>query len=316
MLFRSVLGSWATVNGPHYSAVIRDISERKRSESGLRLAASVYANSYEGIIITDPDKTIVDVNPAFTRITGYSRDEVLGRTPKLLASGKHDTAFYKQMWSSIAEHDFWQGEVCNRRSNGELYTEILSLSVIRDSAGKLQHFIGVFSDISLLKAHEEELYRIAHFDMLTGVPNRRLLLDRLSQALLRTRRTGRSVAVCYLDLDGFKLVNDRFGHEGGDKLLVEMTKRLRKVLRTDDTFGRLGGDIRCVVSVSMLTEGWDANTVTHVLGVRAFGTQLLCEQVIGRGRKRKYSAQQFLLCGNRKIQSPNACRAGCYGMGN
>ncbi|HOE40182.1 MAG TPA: EAL domain-containing protein [Rhodoferax sp.] len=237
-----VLGSWATVNGPHYSAVIRDISERKRSESGLRLAASVYANSYEGIIITDPDKTIVDVNPAFTRITGYSRDEVLGRTPKLLSSGKHDAAFYKQMWSSIAEHDFWQGEICNRRSNAELYTEILSLSVIRDSAGKLQHYIGVFSDISLLKAHEEELYRIAHFDMLTGVPNRRLLLDRLSQALLRTRRTGRSVAVCYMDLDGFKLVNDRFGHDGGDKLLVEMTKRLRMVLRTDDTLGRLGGD--------------------------------------------------------------------------
>jgi len=237
-----VLGSWSTAMGPHYSAVIRDISDRKRSESGLRLAASVYANSYEGIIITAPDKTIVDVNPAFTRITGYSRDEVLGRTPKLLASGKHDAAFYQQMWSSIAEHDFWQGEVCNRRNNAELYTEILSLSVIRDSAGNLQHYIGVFSDISLLKAHEEELYRIAHFDLLTGVPNRRLLLDRLGQALARTRRSGRSVAVCYLDLDGFKVVNDQFGHAGGDKLLVEMTQRLRKVMRTDDTLGRLGGD--------------------------------------------------------------------------
>jgi diguanylate cyclase (GGDEF)-like protein/PAS domain S-box-containing protein len=237
-----VLGSWATSDGAHFSAVIRDVSERKRSESGLRLAASVYANSYEGIIICAPDKTIVDVNPAFTRITGYSRDEALGRTPKILSSGKHDTAFYQQMWTSIAQHDFWQGEVCNRRNNAELYTEILSLSVIRDSEGELQHYIGVFSDISLLKAHEEELYRIAHFDLLTGVPNRRLLLDRLSQALLRSRRTGRSVAVCYLDLDGFKVVNDRFGHAGGDKLLVEMTQRLRKVLRTDDTLGRLGGD--------------------------------------------------------------------------
>ena len=237
-----VLGSWATSAGPYYSAVIRDISERKRTESGLRLAASVYANSYEGIVICTPDKIIVDVNPAFTRITGYSREEAIGRTPKLLASGEHDAAFYQRMWSSIAEHDFWQGEVCNRRSNAELYTEILSLSVIRDSTGKLQHYIGVFSDISLLKAHEQELYRIAHFDLLTGIPNRRLLLDRLSQALARSRRTGRSVAVCYLDLDGFKGVNDRFGHEGGDKLLVAVTRRLQKVLRTDDTLARLGGD--------------------------------------------------------------------------
>lgn len=248
-----MLGSWSSADGTHFSAVIRDVSERKRAESGLRLAASVYANSYEGIIICAPDKTIVDVNPAFTRITGYARDEVIGRTPKLLASGKHDAAFYQQMWSSISEHDFWQGEVCNRRNNAELYTEILSLSVIRDNAGKLQHYIGVFSDISLLKAHEEELHRIAHFDLLTGVPNRRLLLDRLGQALSRTRRSGRSLAVCYLDLDGFKAVNDRFGHDGGDKLLVEITQRLRKVLRTDDTLARLGGD-EFVLLLTDLTE--------------------------------------------------------------
>lgn len=237
-----VLGSWTTAQGPHYSAVIRDITERKQAESGLRLAASVYANSYEGIIIADPDKTIVDVNPAFTRITGYTREQVIGKSPKLLASGRHDAAFFRAMTASLADHDFWQGEICNRRFNGEIYTEILSLSVIRDNAGQLQHYIGVFSDISLLKAHEEELYRIAHFDLLTGVPNRRLLSDRLGQALARSRRTGRSVAVCYLDLDGFKAVNDRFGHAGGDKLLVEITDRLRKVLRSEDTLARLGGD--------------------------------------------------------------------------
>jgi len=216
-----------------------DLRER---DGQLRLAASVYANSYEGIIIADANAKIIDVNPAFTRITGYSRDEIVGQTPRALASGRHDSAFYRRMWASIKDHDFWQGEICNRRKNGDLYTEILSLSVIRDDYGSLQHYIGVFSDISLLKAHEEELHRIAHYDQLTGVPNRRLLSDRLAQALARSRRTQRSVAVCYLDLDGFKAVNDQFGHAGGDTLLVSITERLRSVLRTDDTLARLGGD--------------------------------------------------------------------------
>jgi diguanylate cyclase (GGDEF)-like protein/PAS domain S-box-containing protein len=216
-----------------------DLRER---EGQLRLAASVYANSYEGIVIATADKAIIDVNPAFTRITGYSREEILGRTPKVLSSGRHDVNFYRTMWESINEHDFWQGEVCNRRKSGELYTEILSLSVIRDVNGVLQHYIGVFSDISLLKAHEEELHRIAHFDTLTGVPNRRLLSDRLAQALARSRRNQRSVAVCYLDLDGFKGINDRFGHAGGDQLLVSISQRLQSVMRADDTLARLGGD--------------------------------------------------------------------------
>ena len=216
-----------------------DLRER---DGQLRLAASVYANSYEGIVITDAGTEIIDVNPAFTRITGYTHTEVVGQTPKVLASGRHDAAFYRRMWTSIGDHDFWQGEICNRRKSGDLYTEILSLSVIRDDSGSVQHYIGVFSDISLLKAHEEELHRIAHYDQLTGVPNRRLLSDRLAQALARSRRTQRSVAVCYLDLDGFKLVNDRFGHAGGDQLLVAITERLRSVLRTDDTLARLGGD--------------------------------------------------------------------------
>ncbi len=232
---------------------LRDLERQRRElesltvdlrdrEGRLRLAASVYANSYEGIIIATADKKIIDVNPAFTRITGYSRDEALGHTPKILASGRHDAAFYRTMWDSIAAHDFWQGEVCNRRKNGELYTEILSVSVIRDDAAALQHYIGVFSDISFLKAHQEELYRIAHFDTLTGVPNRRQLFDRLAQALARTRRSQRSVAICYLDLDGFKGINDRFGHSGGDQLLVAITQRLKNVMRADDTLARLGGD--------------------------------------------------------------------------
>ncbi|MGI9134094.1 MAG: EAL domain-containing protein, partial [Rhodoferax sp.] len=200
------------------------------------------ANSYEGIIIADANKQIVDVNPAFTRITGYTQQEIVGQTPKVLSSGRHDHDFYAAMWASVAEHDFWQGEICNRRKSGELYTEMLSLSVVRDKGGAVQHYIGVFSDISLLKSHEEELYRIAHYDTLTGIPNRRLLSDRMAQALARARRSRRLVAVCYLDLDGFKAVNDRFGHAGGDRVLVSTTERLKSVLRTDDTLARLGGD--------------------------------------------------------------------------
>jgi len=237
-----VLGTWQSATGPHFSAVIRDVSERRRSEADLRLAASVYANSYEGIVIADADRQIVDVNPAFTRITGYALDEVVGRSPKLLSSGQHDSGFYADMWQSIADHDFWQGEITNRRRNGALYTEILSISVIRDSDGALQHYIGVFSDITLLKAHEDELYRIAHYDHLTNLPNRRLFSDRLSQALARSRRSDASVAVCYLDLDGFKAVNDTHGHSIGDKLLIELSSRLLSVLRVDDTLARLGGD--------------------------------------------------------------------------
>ncbi|NVO04966.1 MAG: EAL domain-containing protein [Rhodoferax sp.] len=251
-----VLGTWRSASGPHFSAVIRDVSERRRTEAGLRLAASVYANSYEGIIIADANKAIVDINPAFTRITGYAKDEVLGRTPKLLSSGRHDAAFYQAMWASIAEHDFWQGEVTNRRRDGRLYTEILSISVIRDEQGTLQHYIGVFSDITLLKAHEDELYRIAHYDHLTNLPNRRLFSDRLAQALARSRRSEESVAVCYLDLDGFKAVNDSHGHAVGDQLLIELSRRLQGVLRSDDTLARLGGDefVLLLASISGLQE--------------------------------------------------------------
>ena len=237
-----VMGSWRSATGPNFSAVIRDVSERRSSESGLRLAASVYANSYEGIIIADANKGIVDVNPAFTRITGYAKENVLGCSPNLLSSGRHDAAFYGVMWESISQHDFWQGEICNRRFDGSLYTEILSISVIRDSAGTVQHYIGVFSDITVLKAHEEELYRIAHYDQLTDLPNRRLFSDRLAQVLARSRRNETSVAVCYLDLDGFKAVNDAHGHAVGDKLLIELSQRLKGILRIDDTLARLGGD--------------------------------------------------------------------------
>ncbi|MCX9157220.1 EAL domain-containing protein [Niveibacterium sp. 24ML] len=221
---------------------LTDIGERKRAEARMRLSASVFAHCYDGIMIVDVNGLIVDINPAFTRITGYSRDEVLGQRPSMLASGRHESEFYAAMWASLREHDFWQGEIWNRRKNGEAYAEKLSISTIRDEQGKLQQYVGICSDITSSKVHEAELDRIAHFDVLTGVPNRRLLIDRLDRAIVHAQRGGKLLAVCYLDLDGFKPINDLYGHGVGDELLIVITKRLQDQLRGEDTIARIGGD--------------------------------------------------------------------------
>ena len=170
----------------------QDISERKLAEEMLRLSASVFTNSYDAIMITDSANRIVDVNPAFSRITGYSRKEVLGGNPSLLNSGQHNHAFYAQMWGNLNERGHWRGEVWNRRKNGEIFIESLSITCVRDEQGQLIHHVAVFSDISSLKAHADELDRIAHFDPLTGVPNRRLLDDRLKHAIAQAERSGQS----------------------------------------------------------------------------------------------------------------------------
>jgi diguanylate cyclase (GGDEF)-like protein/PAS domain S-box-containing protein len=220
----------------------RDISELKRAEAGLRIAASVFDNTQEAITITDANNIIVDVNPAFTRITGYSRSEVLGKNPKMLSSGRQDPMFYAEMWRSLKEKHAWRGEIWNRRKNGEVYAELLSISAICDDAGEVQRHVGVFSDITYFKDHEAELSRAANYDLLTGVPNRRLLADRLRQAIVHAQRGGKMLAICYIDLDGFKTVNDLYGHGTGDLLLIEITLRLHEVLRAGDTLARLGGD--------------------------------------------------------------------------
>ncbi len=219
-----------------------DITKRKRSEERLRLAASVFANSQEGILISDAENRIIDINPAFTRLTGYTRDDAIGQNPHFLSAGRQSQEFYAEMWRSININGEWQGELWNRHKSGEEYVELLSIVAVKDEQNRLQHYVGAFSDISMIKEHEADLDRIAHFDMLTSVPNRRLLGDRMEQAIARTHRSGKSVAVCYLDLDGFKPINDQFGHEGGDRMLVEIARRLESMLRSDDTVARLGGD--------------------------------------------------------------------------
>ena len=243
VLSRGRIVAWDEQGRPlMMSGTHTDISERKILEQAQQEAAVVFDSSYEGIMVVSPDRRIAKVNSAFTRITGFEAAEVIDKSPSVLASGRHDAAFYQQLWHSLAEQDFWRGEIWNRRKSGEEYPELLSISVVRDGSGNILHYVGIFSDISQLKAHEAELDRVAHYDALTGVPNRRLLSERLEQTLFESERHGRSCAVCMLDLDGFKQINDNYGHAVGDQVLVMVTEQLKSVLRARDTLARLGGD--------------------------------------------------------------------------
>jgi len=236
--------------------VIADIDARKQSEQQLQLAASVFSHAREGITITAADGTIIDVNEAFTRITGYRREEVLGRNPRIIKSEHHPPEFYAAMWRDLIEAGFWSGEIWNRRKNGELYPELLTISAVRDDSGKTLHYVAMFTDITPMKEHEEQLRQMAHYDLLTTLPNRVLLADRLQQALSQANRHKRRVAVVCLDLDGFKAVNDTYGHKIGDDLLVALSSRMRLTLRDVDTLARIGGD-EFVAVISDLGENAD-----------------------------------------------------------
>ncbi len=220
----------------------QDITERKRDEEKLRLAASVFTNVSEGIAITDVAVTIIEVNEAFTRITGYSRAEVLGKNPRILKSGRQSTQFYLAMWAGLVQKGEWRGEIWNRHKNGEVYAEMLNINAVRDDHGGIQNYVALFSDITALKVQQSQLEHIAHFDALTGAPNRLLLADRLHQAMSQAARHGQKLAVAFIDLDGFKTVNDRYGHEAGDQLLIAVTSRMKQALRDGDSLARLGGD--------------------------------------------------------------------------
>ena len=221
---------------------LRDITERKKNEEKLHLAASVFTHAREGILITDMDATIIDVNDSFTRITGFSHDEIVGKNPSILGSGLQDKAFYAAMWRDLLEKDHWYGEVWNRRKNGDVYAEMLTISAVGESKGNARHYVALFSDITALKEHEKQLERLAHYDVLTTLPNRVLLADRLLQGMIQAERRGQLLAVAYLDLDEFKAVNDRYGHEVGDQLLIALSSRMKQALREGDTLARIGGD--------------------------------------------------------------------------
>ncbi|MFZ4539407.1 EAL domain-containing protein [Propionivibrio sp.] len=228
-----------------------DITERKQAEEQLKLAASVFSHAREGIIIAAADGTIIDVNEAFTGITGYRRDEAVGQNPSLLSSGRQDDTFYAAMWRALVENGHWRGEVWNRRRDGELFVVMQTISAVRDAEGKTLRYVALFSDITVLKEHEKHLEHIAHHDVLTDLPNRVLLSDRLAQAMAQDIRREQRLIVAYIDLDGFKAVNDNYGHEVGDQLLVIVATRMKQSLRDGDTLARIGGDEFVAVLLDM-----------------------------------------------------------------
>ena len=229
--------------GKHLLVCIwRDITDRKRAEEDLRITASVFDNTQEAIMITDANNNIIDVNTAFAHITGYSRKEVLGKNPKFLSLEQQRKDFYIKMWRAIQKTKAWRGEIWNRRKSGEIYAGMLSISAICNEKGDVQRYVSVFSDISHIKKHEAELKRIAHFDVLTGIPNRALLADLMKQAIAKSSSEKNMMAVCYLDLDGFKPINDTLGHDAGDQVLIEVAMRIENTIKTSDTVARLGGD--------------------------------------------------------------------------
>ncbi len=222
--------------------VVIDISQRKADEERLRLAAAVFQHGNEGVVVTDADVGIVGVNAAFTRITGYCEEEVLGKNPRLLQSGRHHHEFYATLWATLQVNGHWQGEIWNRRKNGEVYPELLSISVVCDSRGKVVNYLGVFTDISGIKNIQEQLDTLAHHDPLTNLPNRQLFQELLQLSMQRASRERDQMALLFMDLDRFKNINDSLGHAVGDHLLVQVALRIKKVLRDIDLVARIGGD--------------------------------------------------------------------------
>lgn len=227
--------------------IVEDISRRMRDAEHLLLSGKIFENTQEGILVTDASGTILAVNQAFVAVTGYSVDDALGGKPNLLSSGRHTDTFYADMWQTLADKGQWRGEIWNRRKSGEVYPEWINISAIHDDAGNISHYVAIFSDITKVKENEERLRHLAHFDALTGLPNRFLFQDHVELALVQAARAGKQVAIMFLDLDRFKLINDTLGHRAGDTLLTEVGQRLAGCLRAGDTLSRFGGDEFTVV---------------------------------------------------------------------
>jgi diguanylate cyclase (GGDEF)-like protein/PAS domain S-box-containing protein len=254
-------------DGTVYGAC-RDITERERANEALRIAAITF-DTQEGIMITDADARILRVNQAFQDITGYSAAELVGQNPRILQSGRHDAAFYQAMWTDLLSTGKWSGEIWDKRNNGEIYPKLMTITAVHDDNRRVTHYVAVSRDISNRKKSEQEIHQLAFYDSLTQLPNRRLLLDRLQQAVAASGRNGRHGALLFLDLDHFKTINDTQGHVMGDQLLIEVARRLQTCVREGDSVARLGGDEFVVVLEGL---GSDANEA-------ASQTELIAEKI-------------------------------------
>ena len=244
---------------PRFIVISRDITERKKAEEQLQLSAQMFTASRDGIIITDAHNRVLSVNPAFTTITGFAETEILGQTPVFLKSGRQDRAFYTAMWQDIQTDGYWQGEIWNKRKNGEIYPEWLSVSTVKDAAGAIIRHIGILSDLTERKADQARIEYLDHYDKLTHLPNRDLLYDRTTLALATARRTNSSVAMLFVDIDRFQYINDSLGRPAGDEVLRTMAARLVKNLQADDTVCRHSAD-----EYILLLPNTDAHGAAHI----------------------------------------------------
>lgn len=220
----------------------REATESKQKEYENNLACAVFTYTSEGIVITDANNKIIDANTSFERLTGYSKEEVIGRNPNFLQSGQHDRSFYQKMWAQIQATGYWRGEIWNRRKTGAHYPELLTINSIKDEHQNITNYIAIFSDISQLKITEQRLDRLEHFDQITDLPNRFQLTDRMDQAIQHAQFNNLQLAVIFLDLDRFKSINESFGHSTGDTLLRQISERLKATLRAIDTIARISSD--------------------------------------------------------------------------
>ncbi|MDO9318034.1 MAG: EAL domain-containing protein [Gammaproteobacteria bacterium] len=249
----------------------KQLVELERSRSELRVAAIAF-ESGEGMLVSDANNVILRVNHAFTRITGYTHEEVVGKNPRLLKSGRQDANFYTAMWESINNTDAWEGEIQNRRKNGEIYPELLNITAVKDQNGTVTQYVATLSDITSRNEAADKIKQLAFYDPLTGLPNRRLLLDRLNQALASCMRSGREGALMFIDLDNFKDINDTLGHDFGDLLLQQTAQRLKSCIRESDTVARLGGDEFVVMLEDLSKQPIEAATQTEGVGEKILAT--------------------------------------------